>query len=351
MRHNAPEIRGFSYPGYIDGAFRRGLNNKTLEDLRAQTSADFVAISFFEFQNYDTSSSIAPNTSGINPVTKSGFARSCSIADIETAIRHARQNGMKIMLKPHVDTYSGQWRALIKPDREGRWFRSYTEMLLKYARLAEKHSVEMLSIGVEYLYATEPQHTQEWRKMIREVRKVYSGKLTYGANWSGQPQLGLHVNEFEQVEFWDDLDYIGVDAYFPLKEMSTNQALPLAIENMQRHNRKLAEMSERFGKKIIFVEAGIQSARGALTQPYEYNHGSRFTAIPDEMTQEYYYRAMIETFGRQKWCAGIFWWHWDATPSPFERTDYTVRNKSTARLVRDWYEGKLLQLQRLKVIE
>ena len=40
-------------------------------------------------------------------------------------------------------------------------------------------------------------------------RAVYKGKLTYAANWDG---------EFEEVAFWDALDVIGVQAYFPLTE-------------------------------------------------------------------------------------------------------------------------------------
>ena len=36
---------------------------------------------------------------------------------------------------------------------------------------------------------------------------MYSGKLTFGANW---------YLEYEDVTFWDDLDYIGIQAYFPL---------------------------------------------------------------------------------------------------------------------------------------
>jgi hypothetical protein len=47
----------------------------------------------------------------------------------------------------------------------------------------------------------------EWRALISNIRKVYSGKLIYAANFH---------EEYEHVKFWDALDYIGVQAYFSL---------------------------------------------------------------------------------------------------------------------------------------
>jgi hypothetical protein len=44
--------------------------------------------------------------------------------------------------------------------------------------------------------------------LIKKVRAVYSGKLTYAENWDC----------IDKVLFWDQLDYIGVDAYFPISK-------------------------------------------------------------------------------------------------------------------------------------
>lgn len=46
------------------------------------------------------------------------------------------------------------------------------------------------------------------RRLIRQIRRVYHGPLTYAANWSG---------EYKQIRFWDALDYVGIQAYFPLR--------------------------------------------------------------------------------------------------------------------------------------
>ena len=54
-----------------------------------------------------------------------------------------------------------------------------------------------------------------WNELILKIKKLYKGKLTYAANW----------DEYKRIHFWNVLDYIGVDAYFPLtdkKSSSTN---------------------------------------------------------------------------------------------------------------------------------
>jgi hypothetical protein len=49
------------------------------------------------------------------------------------------------------------------------------------------------------------------------------GKLTYAANW----------DKYDQVSFWDELDFIEIQAYFPL----TAQTSPTAEEIKKGWNR------------------------------------------------------------------------------------------------------------------
>ncbi|GAB5416961.1 MAG: hypothetical protein Crog4KO_18280 [Crocinitomicaceae bacterium] len=48
---------------------------------------------------------------------------------------------------------------------------------------------------------------KQWKKLIKKTRKDFSGKLTYAANFD---------NYFD-VGFWDNLDFIGINAYFSLR--------------------------------------------------------------------------------------------------------------------------------------
>ena len=89
--------------------------------------------------------------------------------------------------------------------------------------------------------------TEEWRRIIQAVRAVYKGRLTFGANWSG---------EYEQIEFWDDLDFIGIHAYFPLSDTPSAEVASLRdawapwidrIEAIQRDVQK----------PVVFTEIGL----------------------------------------------------------------------------------------------
>ena len=48
---------------------------------------------------------------------------------------------------------------------------------------------------------------KSWVELIEKVRTVYSGKLTYAANY----------DNYQDVGFWNHLDFIGINAYFPLR--------------------------------------------------------------------------------------------------------------------------------------
>ena len=51
-------------------------------------------------------------------------------------------------------------------------------------------------------------HEHRWRRIIAAVRKVTKAPLTYAANWT----------DYQRVGFWDDLDIIGIQAYFPVSD-------------------------------------------------------------------------------------------------------------------------------------
>jgi predicted enzyme related to lactoylglutathione lyase len=334
----APEMKGYSYVSFAKDGFKNGEALGTLEDLKEQTASDYVAICVFEFQSTDTSADIAPNTTGRNPVTTEGWSTTSTIEDIRTGIRHARKNGMKVVLKPHVDIYKGGWRAAIKPDSAGKWFESYTAMILKYAKLAQEENVEMVCIGVELLTATQAKYQPQWREMIGKIRSVYSGKLTYAANWSGMPIWGIPQDEYKQVKFWDLLDYIGIDAYYPMASVfNSTPSFTSAVKRMKGYAEQARQVGEFYNKKVILMELGIQSVKGALTQPFEHAPGAKAGAIPDYEIQEFYYRVMIEAFGTRPWCAGMFWWNWDSYKNPTQATNYTVKDKPAAKVLKEWY--------------
>ena len=63
------------------------------------------------------------------------------------------------------------------------WFKSYSVMMVGYARLADKHGAAVLIIAAEMWAAmTNKPNIPRWRKLVVEIRAVYKGKLAVAAN-------------------------------------------------------------------------------------------------------------------------------------------------------------------------
>ncbi len=331
------EFKGFSYTSFDTNGFAQGNSLQAIEDLYSQTSSKWIALCVFEFQTSPLSADIQPNISKKNPVTGNSWYATSTPGDIAAAVARARANGMKIMLKPHVDLNSGEWRGAILPDDNGKWFASYRTMILKYASLAESLHIEMLCIGTELLRATQPKFTPQWKALIADVRKKYSGKLTYSANWSGA--FEIQQTEFQQIEFWNELDYIGTGAYVPLAEKNYS-ALPSygdAMKRIEQWKSLLRSVSLKYGKKAIITELGCQSASGALAAPYDFSIGNSANISVDYSAQEFFYSCMISSFKNESFCAGMFWWNWESVISSIPEKNYTCKNKPAAVVVKNFY--------------
>ncbi|MGB5370818.1 MAG: glycoside hydrolase TIM-barrel-like domain-containing protein, partial [Flavobacteriaceae bacterium] len=119
-------------------------------------------------------------------------------------------NGVKVMLKPQIWIWRGSFTGHLSMKSEEEWKAleaSYNQFILNYAKLAQETNTDIFCIGTE-LEQFVKNRPDYWKALIKKVRKVYKGKLTYAANW----------DEFQRTSFWDDLDYIGIDAYFPLSD-------------------------------------------------------------------------------------------------------------------------------------
>jgi hypothetical protein len=333
-----PEFFGCAYTSFDSRGFSLGEQSNALGELVTQTGSNTVALSVFEYQSTATSHDIAPNTTGINPLNAHPWPSSSTTGDLRTAILDAHNRSLRILLKPHIDLYSGERRAAIVPDSQ--WFSSYRIMIQKYARLCAENSVEILCMGVEYVFATQPQFTPQWKALIDSVRKVYGGMLTYAANWNDAVSYGITQPEYTQVGFWSSLEYVGVDAYYRLTSSSV-EAIPsfeVGLSRMRVHSSELGAFSRAIEKKILLTEIGVQSTVGALASPWDYAIGNHPSAQQDVGGQNLYYRVALEAFGSQSWCAGMLWWNWESVASSTETTNYTPRNKPAALTMKRWYQ-------------
>jgi hypothetical protein len=77
--------------------------------------------------------------------------------EVRQSILVAKERGLKVVLKPHVETEQPRaWRATFAPDDPKAWFDSYKSMIVEYAKVAQEAGAEMFCIGTEMVSMTNP---------------------------------------------------------------------------------------------------------------------------------------------------------------------------------------------------
>ncbi len=249
-------------------------------------------------------------------------------------VAEARRRGFKILVKPHVwsrQFYDGsnRWRGSIAmPDAAtwDQWFANYGDFIEREARLAAEAGAEMFSIGLEYVEATKG-HTDAWRRIIRRVRAVYPGLLTYAAD-------GNH--EARHVGFWGELDVIGIDAYFDVGDATLPGGADLRLGWLP-YVAWMKALAEQHGKPIVFTEAGYPSVVGATRKPWKWPDGSEQI---DTALQAQAYDALMRVCTAGDWCRGVYWWKYYEKDErgTSHAHDYDPRGKLAEAVLRRWYQ-------------
>ena len=249
-----------------------------------------------------------------------------------TSIHDLHKKGLRVHLKPHL-WMSGGWRSNITLDTSGewdQWFESYRANILRYARIAEETKAELFCVGTE-LKTSIKEQPEKWESLIDEIRQIYKGELTYAANWH---------DEYEHVTFWDKLDYIGIQAYFPLTTIEHPN-----LETIEKGWKKpliaLKAVHEKYGKPILFTEVGYKSEADATIKPWEWSPIlSSLTKKKSDKTQQLAYEALLRQTWNQPWFAGIYIWQWNTrTTAESARTDldFSPRFKPAENVIAKWF--------------
>jgi len=337
-------IRGVNYAhlhrgglGYGSEASRRELAN--LYDLGIR----WVALTPFGYQHsvnqdhiagYDPDEPLAAFLKAADDPEANRPGRDRSLTDQHLAdqVKHAHELGIKVLIKPHIwsrDFWRGEdWHGTIdqdSPQAHERWRRSYLRFMLHHARLARDTEADALCIGTELVEQT-LKHPDDWRTLIAEVRKVYPGKLTYAAHWD---------REFNGISFWDDLDAIGICAYFPL-DVPEDAEVPQIVEAWDKHKTLIAQTHQRFGKPVVFLEIGYRPATNALKEPWQDSGGEVDTAI-----QQRAYEAMFRAFADEPWWHGLFIWKTFTANQHHDHHEdgpgYSFRHQPAEQVIKHWF--------------
>ena len=242
------------------------------------------------------------------------------------------KSGIKVMMKPQIWIWRGEFTGDLKMNSEEEWKAleaSYRTFILTYAYLAEEQKADLFCIGTE-LEEFVINRPKFWDDLIQEIRTIYSGKLTYAANW----------DEYKRVPFWSDLDFIGVDAYFPISENKTP-----TIEDVKAGwkpwKEELKIVSSNFEKSILFTEYGYRSMDFAGKQPWNSDH--QLPSINME-AQNNLLTGLYQEIWNEPWFSGGFLWKWFIAHDNVGGTSdnqFTPQNKPAEQAVKQAYQVKL----------
>jgi hypothetical protein len=246
-------------------------------------------------------------------------------------IKQCKKEGFEIMLKPQIWIGGGEFTGYIEMSSEDDWKefeKNYTQFILHFAKIAEENKVEIYCIGTE-LGRFVKQRPEFWKDLIAQVRKAYSGKLTYAENWDC----------FDEPIFWKDLDFVGVDAYFPLseKKVPTDEEIRLG---WQKHIAEMEKCHKAVGKPILFTECGYRSIDYAAHKPWDYDNQN---AEINEELQQRLIKVMFELWDRD-WMAGGYIWKWfpyhDKAGGPND-DQFSPQNKLAEKAIKEFYQNKI----------
>ncbi|QTY26589.1 glycoside hydrolase [Flavobacterium sp. CS20] len=250
------------------------------------------------------------------------------VTGVKQYIKLMHSNGIKVMLKPQIWIGGGDFTGYISMKTESDWKtfeQNYLDMLMLYAKVAEESNVEMFCIGTE-LNNFVSERPQFWTSLISSVKNVYSGELTYAENW----------DKIENVPFWSELDYIGVDAYFPISKEKT-PSLDSVKMAWQPISQNLKTLSEKHDKPILFTEYGYRSIDFAGKEPW---HSIRIDGQTNEVTQDVLLKGLMDSVWDQPWFAGGFLWKWfhnHDQASERHANRFSIRHKHAEQSIKKYY--------------
>jgi len=287
-------------------------------DNLVKNNIEWVAIVPFFYQEDEKTSAMSV------PGNNDRWSRRDSMF-IESAKRLKDRN-IRIMLKPHLWLGDG-WRSNVNLNSEAEWktwFKAYKQGMLHYAKIASDNGVDLLCIGTE-LRSSLKEQPDQWKGLIADIKNIYKGKLTYAANWDG---------EYDHIDFWGKLDYIGIQGYYPLTDSKNPELKDIKI-GWDKHLDGLQELSEKYDKPILFTEIGYKNESAATIRPWEW--GSFFSILftqKSNKTQQLAYEALYQKLWDKDWFAGTFIWQWNSSS---RQIDFTPQDKPAQNTIAKWY--------------
>ncbi len=281
-----------------------------------ETGADWVAVVPYAFCNATTGEIVFDHERQWWGEKQEGI--------IET-VKMAQSLGLKVMLKPHLWVGGQGWAGELEYENDSLWTvfeKNYQTYVTSYAKIADSLNVEMYCIGTEIRKST-AQRPSYWLNLIDTVREEYEGLLTYAANW----------DEYDKVSFWNNLDFIGIDAYFPLST-ERNPGKADLLKAWEKPIEEMKKVSLEFQKPVLFTEYGYESI--------DYNTIGHWNISKDSLSvnfdaQKIAFESIYEALENSRWWKGGFIWKWHLTQGGTQNRTikaYTPQNKPVMKIIK-----------------
>lgn len=152
-----------------------------------------------------------------------------------------------------------------------------------------------------------------------QVRQQTDAPLTYAANWS----------EYQNVGFWDVLDAIGIQAYFPLASRS-NPSSEEIRRSWVDHMARLRRFAESHRRRIVFTELGYSRSYAAPVRPWDdHTDGAGAEALAQECLRE-----ALSAIEAEPRVVGAFLWKWFPEPRPLGR-NFRLATPGMTQVIRE----------------
>lgn len=245
-------------------------------------------------------------------------------------IKEAHAQGLNICITPHLAYWrSGfKWAGDIEFQTKEEWaqfWTTYREWILTLAQACNEADAFVIGTELDKTLG----HEKEWRALIADLRKIFKGPITYGANWT----------DYQRVPFWDALDVIGIQAYFPLtkKENPTEKDIQSGWQNVIKEIRAYSISQNR---NIVFTELGYNQSYITAAEPWNY----RVDDDGAKPLQETCWRVAFNAIQSEPRIVGAFLWKWFPYPRPIGR-DFQLATPNIMSIIANAWSGDVPKVE------
>jgi len=296
----------------------------------------------------------------------SGAAAEPSISRLWRFVDYAKTIGLDVQLKTHItDSQNSNlnlWSNYPKSFSFDNLLQTLINPISNVAKIAQEHQISVFYIGTENNSFDTVKYYDQWKVIIDQVKKVYSGLISYDAlylDWLNKygTSGGPHKNDYGVTALWDLVDAVSVSFYPQLQSKPTSDVNTIIDKYFYRDEftnysivNDIINLGRATNKPIFLGEAGFIGTDLALN-----GSGSEIDMVKNGIPQNYplqalAFQALFEMIGNNlsKYVKGINLWEYNA----WTLSDW-IQNPgdSSSRLFHDAYITKSWNLYSNKLAE